>query len=217
MPELTLTDFEPPDPEEWASGRIEFSRGIDLTDRWIWVAVSVLVSSVFAYAFLSLESLGEGASLMGRITQLALLALVPMGCLIWAMRGTMSARSFGVSVFQMTSGPGRIGERLAGVIDLAAKVRPEAGLEIELIGLRQDREGDCAVERILVQTGNPAGRAEARLRGRLEIPVSIDIPADCRPTTRGASGEFIRWVLVVRASHSGYQAEFEVPVLPSGG
>jgi hypothetical protein len=112
----------------------------------------------------------------------------------------------------MNGGPGIIGRQLSGVIEMPANVRPQDALEIELICLRQDSEGDCAVERTLGQKEKPAIRAAATFGRRLEIPVSIPIPPDCPPTMRGDSDECIRWVLVAKVPRSRYQAEFEVPV-----
>ena len=96
---------------------------------------------------------------------------------------------------------------------MPANVRPQDVLEIELLCLRQDSEGNCVVKQTLGQKEKPAIRAAATFGRRLEIPVSIHIPADCTPTMRGESDECIRWVLVAKTPRSHYQAEFEVPVV----
>ena len=211
-PQLKLTDCEPPDAEDWASGRIEFSSVVDLTERWLWTIISFVVAGLLGYAMFSIPTTTEDTSLLYRISMAGLLAVIPMGCLTWAIAGLIRCRKTGVSSFQMDPVPALLGEQVCGVIELPAGLPLKKGLEIELVCVRQNSEGDCAVERTLRQKEKPAIRNDATLRSRLAIPISIHIPPDCLPTSRDESDERIRWVLVVKAAHSGYQAEFEVPI-----
>jgi hypothetical protein len=220
-PRLTVTDFEPPEAADWDNRRIEFSSRVDVSDRW-FLAVSIsLVFALFGWTIYSPGTLShEESTRWDQLRVIVLLAAAPAGFLIWAIVGTIHARKTGVSIFQLTSGPGIIGQQLSGAIELSAHVGRKEALEIELICVRQDREGDCEVERILRPKQKPALRAAATFKARLEIPVSIPIPLDCPSTRRSESDECIRWVLVAKAPRSHYQAEFEVQVvkgdLPAG-
>lgn len=214
-PPLNLLDFEPPEKEEWAGGHFEFSRGVDLADRWLWTVVSLVVAGLFGYAFLAGPTMTEGTSLLHRLGMACLLAVVPVSCLAWAMAGTIRYRRTGVSSFQMDPVPAQLGERVGGVITLPAALRLKESLEIELVCVRQSSEGDFTLERTLHQTEAPPLRSDATLRSRLAIPVSIHIPRDALPTRREESAECIRWVLVVKARRARYQAEFEIPIVAS--
>ncbi len=211
-PHLTLTDFEPPDAQDWAGGRMEFSRGVDLTDRWMWAIISLVVAGLFGYAFFSIPTMTEDNSPLYRISMAGLLAAIPVSCLAWAVAGTLRYRKTGVSSFQMDPVPAHIGGHVGGLIELPAGLSLEQGLEIELVCVRQSSEGDDTVERTFRQMPEPSIRTDATLRSRLAIPISIQIPSDCLPTRRDESDECIRWVLVAKAPRAGYQAEFEIPV-----
>ena len=211
---ITVTDLEPPEAGDWAGGRIEFSRAVDVSDRWFLTISLSVVFGLFGWVFFSLPNMTgvDSAGVGDRVRAILLLAVMPVSFLIWAITGTVRSRKAGLSSFQMNAGPGIVGRQLTGVIDLPAIIRPLDALEIELLCLRQNSEGDCGVERTFGPKEKPAIRDAPMLVRRLEIPVSIPIPMGCPPTGRSATGGWIRWVLVVRVPRSRYQAEFEVPV-----
>ena len=214
-PQLRLTDCEPPDDEDWASGRIEFASVVDLAERWLWTIISFVVAGLLGYTLFSIPTTTQDTSLLYRISAAGLLAVIPVSCLTWAIAGLIRCRKTGVSSFQMDPVPALLGGQVCGEIELPAGLSLKKGCEIELVCVRQSSEGDCALERTLRQKEKPAIRNDATLRSRLAIPISIRIPPDCLPTRRDESGECIRWVLVVKAAHSKYQAEFEVPIFES--
>ncbi len=206
---LALADSEPPEARPWARGRIEFSSGIQVADRWIWTLVAVAVCGLFGYAH---QSVREDTNLLDPANlPLLCLALVPLGCLVWAIAGTLRHRKMGRSAFQMDDQPS-LGRPLTGTLEVPASVPVRGGLKIELLCLRQDSDGPCALERILEQKEQPVIDKPSAVRRPLKLRVSIPIPSDCLPTATDLSGESIRWVLAVRAPASGFQAEFEVPV-----
>src|ERR1041385_558787 len=141
-PRLTVTDFEPPEAADWAGGRIEFSRGVDVSDRWFLTVSLALVFGLFGWVFFSTPNMTgvDSAGMGDRVRAIVLLAVMPVGFLIWAIAGTVRSRKTGVSSFQLNAGPGIIGRQLAGGIELPSDLRPQEALEIELICLRQDSE-----------------------------------------------------------------------------
>jgi hypothetical protein len=146
-----------------------------------------------------------------------LFPLVGAGLLVWAIRGTIRHRKFGVSVFRMPEVPGVIGRKLEGVILTNTLVRPDDGFDVTLACVnrittgsgksRSTRENILWQEERQIRQAHQVGRATA-------IPVAFRLPRDAKQSDSTEARDQIIWRLEVRAAVPGvdYDASFEVPV-----
>jgi hypothetical protein len=125
-------------------------------------------------------------------------------------------RKYGVSVFEMSPVPARLGGPVAGTVRIPAKVDTAEGFEVTLQCVHQHTTGsgkqrhthrDVLWEESLHLDGNVSYGDESML------PVRFAVPGD-KPATGNAGGGSYAWQMNVTATAPGidYKAVFDVPV-----
>lgn len=148
-----------------------------------------------------------------------------------ALSRVLHKRKYGVATFDMETMPGRLGQRLQGVIQtgVQAHTAPEEGFHVRLSCYRRyvrytrDSDGDRRKE----VKKDLKWRDEKKVRGRpygakdrLEVPISFELPTDQPPSTPEKKETRIMWKLDVEAEVPGldFDTDFEIPVFePEGG
>jgi hypothetical protein len=200
----------------WAAGRIH-----DSTRRTLWV--SWIFAAFWNAISLPVGFLGVQAALREANPKAFLALLFPMvgaGLLVWAVRLTLRYLKYGTSRLELSTVPGSIGGRIAGIVRVPARLQPEDGFAATLSCVRRitTRSGknSSTSERILWQE-------ESRARGEpvrdaagsgMRVPLSFRIPADAMASDSTNPRDEIVWRLTLSANVPGvdYHSSFDVPV-----
>lgn len=194
---------------EWAAGRLEHHGEI-----WgfalLWSFALMWMAASCGALWLVVRTHGWGGEVGGVVMSGVFIAagffLVAM-----ATQATLRHRRFGRSSFVLSSLPAPLGGRLAGTLlpPPAVPAGTELRVAVECLRRRHTSERSSSSHRLWVD-----GRRALATGG--ELPVALDVPFDCEPTTPESEGErsSIVWYLTVSASLPGvdYEARFEVPV-----
>lgn len=201
---------------EWAEGAIHSSSkaqmGFVLAFATFWNVIALPIS-FFVIADVVIQK--------GDHEALFVLIFPAIGLLLalWAVYAVLKWLKYGDSVFRMAEVPGVIGGKLSGVVEVAAKVRPDDGFHLALSCINRVTTGSgksrSTTEHVLWQdTRTMAHELSERDPTATSIPIAFGIPYDSRETDGSDSNNEIVWRLEVKAATPGvdYQVQFEVPV-----
>jgi hypothetical protein len=149
--------------------------------------------------------------------------LVGLGLLWGAVYQTIKWRKFGRTRFVPSSLPGVIGGYLGGVIEVPARVSPEANATLALKCVRRVTTGSGkqrhTSETVLWEHEEQIARDKwITGAGGTRIPVLFFIPAGNPPTDDSDSRNEVGWRLAARAAVPGvdFAVQFKVPVYVTG-
>jgi hypothetical protein len=186
---------------DWARGEVVFSTGSEAMARWLLVLVPAGVG--YGFAFMGILDHGLHA-IITHWSFWAVTAIV-MCFVAYAMVATRRwLRQGRESVLRLGTLPGRVGGKLTGIVSIKSRRHAAEGFEIRLRRLLHDM--------VLIQIGPFPVVAHNAGHGRLELPVTFDIPAGVQPTSDDAQS--VEWVVTVKArsERDDFEATFEVPV-----
>ncbi|HEX6105808.1 MAG TPA: hypothetical protein VFZ26_09505, partial [Gemmatimonadales bacterium] len=201
---------------DWAAGRIEDSNRGTMWAAWVFAGFWNLISLPSAwFALRAALDQGRKAALLA-----LLFPLVGVGLLAWAVRATLRYRRYGVSVLELSRGPGVVGHSLAGVVRTTSPLRPVDGFRVQLVCIRRVTRGSgknrSTSERVLWEEdrrvqGEPGRTAQGM---SISVPFSFAIPADAEPCDDSDPRDSVLWRLRAEASMPGvdYESTFDVPV-----
>lgn len=203
--------------EEWQREAIEPSGGAVTAGLWffaiLWNAISFTVFIVL---------LGRGFQKPGEYL-VGLFPLVGVGLLWAAIYQTVRRRKYGRTRFVPSSLPGVIGGYLGGVIEVPARVVPEADAHLSLRCVRRETRGSGKNRRT---TDNVLWEREELIArdqwvsgaGGTRIPVLFYIPPGQPDTDDSDSNNEIVWRLSASAATAGvdFATQFNVPVFATG-
>lgn len=217
------TEDEPPwlRDREWRAGVIR-SGG---RRPFVTVAIMALVWNALSAPGVAVLVRGVRLRQADEDTWFALpFVLAGWGLLGYALYLFRRWRKHGTCVFTMESVPGVIGGRLAGVIHVPTRVRPEVGFTLRLSCIRltvargaPGRHGHCAnsVEEVLWRKSiDLRDELVSAAQGQTAIPVLFHIPYGLPSAGKVATNISVRWCLEVGAATPGidFAAAFDVPV-----
>ena len=198
--------------EDWASGSVADSNRGTMIAAWVfalfWNVISVPAGFFAVRTALAERNYGVLFALI--------FPVIGAGLLVWAIRATTRYLKFGASVLELTTRPGVIGAKLAGVVRISGDLFPPEGFRAVLSSVNRRTTGSgksrSTSESILWQEEgmfHPARQATGTV-----VPVGFAIPADAQPTDGADLANAILWRLVLSAQVPGvdYVAQFEVPV-----
>jgi hypothetical protein len=149
--------------------------------------------------------------------------VIGLGILASAIYQTVRWRKFGRSRFVPSTMPGPIGGYLGGVIEVAARVIPEADARLSLKCIRREIRGSGKSRST---TENVLWEHEVRIArdkwvtglGGTQIPVLFYIPPECGGTDDSDRNNEVLWRLSASAAVPGvdFSAQFIVPVFATG-
>jgi hypothetical protein len=143
---------------------------------------------------------------------------VGVGLAVWAARGVIRVKRFGVSRLDLASVPVPVGRTLAGTIRTRLTTTPEGGFTLTLSALRITRSGpdnDRSTRVLWQEEAQTPGQLSGGTDGvRVVAPVAIRIPPEAPSTDHSAIDDEVVWRLEVRAAEPGvdYTATFELPI-----
>jgi len=215
----TLRERYPDQPwrwrPEWSSGRISDSNRTLLWSSWGFATLWNLIS--WPSGFLGVRAALYQGNQAGYFA--LLFPLAGAGLLLWAVRNSLRARKYGVSVLELANFPGVVGHSLAGQVRVSGLFQPAEDFESTLSCVRRTTgsgKDSSTTESILWQE-------EQQVRGETyrdsegmatRVRLGFQIPADARSSDSENSNDQIIWRLTLAAGASGvdYLAMFEVPV-----
>jgi hypothetical protein len=201
---------------DWASGRIVDSSRATMFSAWIFAAFWNLIG--LPSAFLAVRAgiqEGKPAAFFA-----LLFPLVGIGFIVWAVRSTLRYRKYGVSRLELSTVPGVIGRRLAGIVRAPARFQAEGGFHVTLTCVRRVTTGGgrnrSTSETILWHEEQSVVGEPNRTAAAMEthIPVAFRLPADAEPCDDTNPSNRVLWRIQLSASVPGvdYESRFEVPV-----
>jgi hypothetical protein len=203
--------------QEWAGPAIEADAEAGTVVIWFFALVWNLISWTATAAMLT-----KG---IGKPGEYFVLLFPAVGLLLlWvAIYQTMRARKYGRARFVPSSLPGVIGGYLGGVIEVPARVIPEADARLTLKCIRREVRGSgknrSVRENVLWEREELIARDKwmAAARGT-SIPVLFYIPAGQPPTDDRDRNNEIIWRLAASAATAGvdFATGFKVPVFATG-
>jgi hypothetical protein len=125
---------------------------------------------------------------------------------------------FGRTVFEQTTLPGRLGDRLRGTIQLRGRLLPQKGFRATLSCVRFT-SGKNGVEVTQWQEEGIVDTRHATVGPKgTAVPVDFPLPADGLPSRLPGEPSGIRWTLELSADVPGvdFAAAFEVPIFGNG-
>ena len=198
--------------EDWAAGSVRDSNRGTMIVAWVF-ALFWNVISVPAGFFAVRTAIAE----QNYIVLFALLfPVIGAGLLVWAIRATTRYLKFGASTLELTTRPGVVSGKLAGVVRIPGDLLPPEGFRAVLTSVNRRTTGSgksrSTSETILWQEGgvfHPARQATGTA-----VPVGFAIPGEAQPTDGTDPDNAIVWRLTLSAQVPGvdYAARFEVPV-----
>jgi len=146
-----------------------------------------------------------------------LFPLIGLALAAGAVHQIASARKFGKTVLVLGANPGVLGGKLAGLIRLPIKIRPNDGFHLELKCTRSITTGSGKrrrTENITLHTATQHIKADAsRSLAETTIPLLFPIPYDLPPSDPAAA-QPINWTLHVTADNPGIDlnVKFQLPI-----
>lgn len=198
--------------EDWARGMVKDSSRGTMIAAWVFAGFWNVISIPAAYFAVrtALEEKSYG------VLFALIFPVIGLGLLTWALRATTRYLKFGISLLELTTRPGIINGKLAGVIRIPGLLLPPEGFQVSLRSIQRRTTGSgksrSTTETVLWQedaTFHPSRQADGTV-----IPVGFAIPADAQATDGADSDNCYLWRLQVSAEVPGvdYSAQFEVPV-----
>jgi hypothetical protein len=198
--------------EDWASGTIRDSNRGTMIAAWVFALFWNVIS--LPAGFLAVRTaMAEGNYV---ILFALLFPVIGAGLLVWAVRATTRYLKFGASELELTTRPGVVSGKLAGVVRIPGDLLPPEGFRVVLTSVNRRTSGSgknrSTSENILWQEEgvfHPARQATGTV-----VPLGFAIPADAQPTDDSDPDNAIVWRLALSAQVPGvdYAARFEVPV-----
>jgi hypothetical protein len=203
---------------EWRQGRVEFHVPVlALAVLWgfagLWNGFLLLVGAI---VLLHTEGASSRA---GILAFLGLFLAAGLVLIVVAWRATAQRRRFGDSTFEMARIPFALGDRVAGWVRAPIGLRDASAIRVSLdcVDVPHVQSDTSSTVLWRDQVGVPLSAIDFG-PGQARIPVSLEVPADQRPTSVAARGSaHIEWRVMVEADMPGidYRAVFDVPVFPS--
>ena len=148
-----------------------------------------------------------------------------------AVRGWLQQRKFGTTTLRMQTVPGRLGDSLSMILQTGVQQdkAPQEGFHVRLTCYRRsvryttDSDGDRRREvnkDVLWRDEKYVRGRSYGTKGRLEVPVTFEIPPDPPPSTPQKLEDRIMWEVDIDADVPGvdFDAAFEIPVFePDSG
>ncbi|PEN13935.1 hypothetical protein CRI94_07725 [Longibacter salinarum] len=211
---------------EWRSSEIVGEGSLSRSEIFFTIIWNVIAWPL-AYFMISKANVAEE----GAVIYLVLLfPLIGLGFLGKVVYNYLQMRKFGTTILEMESMPGRLGERLSGVLKTGMSVdgQPENGFEVEISCYRQyvrytrDSDGDRKkkIERDLLW------RDEARVRGqaygdgtKVQVPFSFQLPTNQPASSPMKTERRKLWEVSIEADVPGIDLsdKIEIPVFESEG
>jgi len=203
--------------KKWLAPTIEQNAGSTAAAMWFfaifWNAISVPATWIVAHD----RHAPKAANLV------YLFPLVGLGLLANAIYQTARWRKFGRTRFVPSTMPGAIGGYLGGVIEVPARVLPEADARLALKCIRRVTSGSgksrSTTENVLWEHEERIARDKwVTGMGGTQVPVLFFIPPECTGTDDSDSNNEVAWRLSADAAVSGvdFSVQFDVPVFATG-
>lgn len=203
--------------KEWQGPAIETSSAGAAVGLWIFALLWNAISFPGVWFFFQEKEPEKGMYFI------FLFPLVGLGLLWGAIYQTIGWRKYGRTRFVPSSLPGVIGGYLGGVIEVPARVLPEADARLVLKCVRRETRGSGKNRRT---TDNVLWEREEGIArdkwmtgaGGTRVPVLFYIPPECVPTDDSDSNNEIVWRLSAAAATPGvdFSTQFTVPVFATG-
>lgn len=202
--------------EEWRSGTVASSNPVGLAVLWLFA----IVFSGFGVPLTIRVWLEAGSEGLAGVFITGIFALIGLGMLAAAIRGTIAWFRFGQSYCELITNPGVIGGWFKGAVHSRVPIGPNDTIQSRLSCIRRYTTGSgknkSTHEDIKWQEARTVegGAVEMGSAGGTIIPIAFYIPRDCQATTMEDASDRILWRLEVNAAVPGvdYSARFEVPV-----
>lgn len=203
--------------KEWQGPAIESSAASGAVGMWIFAVIWNAVSFPGVWFFFQEKHPEKPMYLV------FLFPLVGLGLLWAALYQTIRWRKYGRTRFVPSALPGAIGGYLGGVIEVPARVLPEADARLALRCVRRETRGSGKNRRT---TDNILWEREESLArdkwltgaGGTRIPVLFYLPPECVATDDSDRNNEIVWRLSASAATAGvdFATQFDVPVFATG-
>ena len=196
---------------KWRGGEIKSEARNDSIGTWIIAVMWNLISTPIIFMIPGELENGNYGALIGLVLPLAGISL-----LVSAVKQTLRWRRFGASPFKMRPFPGRLGDRVAGSIDINLPFKQDREFNVALACLRcfsGSSEHDNRQDRVIWQDKQGV-RATSGVSGT-RVYIEFSIPNDL-PASEQESDSYHKWVLYVDTKLDGpdYKRQFELPVFP---
>ncbi|MES1168226.1 MAG: hypothetical protein ABUL61_03550, partial [Oleiharenicola lentus] len=203
--------------KEWQVPFIESSAGAGAAGLWVFAVMWNAISFPATWIIFHDAHREKAANLILLFPAVGLLVL-------WgAIYQTLRWRKFGRTRFVPSTMPGAIGGYLGGVIEVPARVVPEADAKLSLKCVRRVTTGSGkhrnTNESVLWEHEESIARAKwITSAGGTRIPVLFYIPATCTATDDSDSNNEVVWRLAASAAVPGvdFATQFKVPVYATG-
>jgi len=203
--------------KEWQVPYIESDAGAGAAGLWVFAVLWNAMSIPAAWIILHDAHREKAANLI------LLFPLVGVLVLWGAIYQTIKWRKFGRTRFVPSTMPGAIGGYLGGVIEVPARVMPEADATLTLKCVRRVATGSgknrSTKESVLWEREESIARDKwITGAGGTRIPVLFYIPADCTATDDSNRNNEVVWRLAASAAVPGvdFATQFKVPVYATG-
>jgi len=203
--------------KEWQGPAIEAKGGAGLVGLWLFTLFWGVVTAPAVWAFFT-ETHREPVMFV-----IFLFPLAGLGLFSAAVYQTIRWRKYGRARFVPSSLPGAIGGYLGGVIEVSARIIPEADAKLALRCVRRETRGSGksrrTTENVLWEREERIPRAKwLSTAGGTRIPVLFYIPAGQGDTDDSDPNNAIVWRLAASAPTPGvdFAVQFDVPVFATG-
>ena len=171
---------------QWAAGEIHSSA------KPIAIAVCALALFWNAIALPSAVPaiLAHNLRYEPQFAPLAIFPIVGFGLIGWAIHLLLRWNTYGDSLFEMKSVPGKIGGTLEGLIHVARGIEPMRRVSLKLVCINHTSSGNNSSDTPLWSDDSDVAAA-----GDGSIPVAFLIPPECRPTDDINLRDRIYWQL----------------------
>lgn len=203
--------------QEWQAPFIGSEGGSTAAGLWIFAILWNAISFPAVWIIMHDAHREKAANLIWLFPLVGLLVL-------WgAIYQTVRWRKFGRTRFVPSTMPGAIGGYLGGVIEVPARVMPEADARLALKCVRRETRGSGknrhTTDVVLWEHEEQIARDKwITGTGGTRIPVLFYIPASCGPTDDSDSNNEVLWRLSAAAAVPGvdFATQFKVPVYATG-
>jgi hypothetical protein len=203
--------------KEWVGAAIEADAGSRAAGFWVFTILWNAISTPAVWALLWHPPAEKGAY------AILLFPLVGLALLWAAVYQTLRWRKYGRACFVPSVLPGAIGGYLGGVIEVPARVLPEADARLVLRCIHREVRGSgknrSTREKVLWEHEESIARDKwVSGPGGTRIPVLFYIPPECRATDDTDPDNEVLWRLAASAATPGvdFAAQFTVPVFATG-
>ena len=203
--------------KEWQGPYLESESGSTAAGLWIFAIIWNAISFPAAWIIMHDAHREKAANLI------LIFPLVGVLMLWGAIYQTIRWRKFGRTRFVPSSLPGVIGGYLGGVIEVPARVLPEADAKLALKCVHRVTTGSGkqrhTKESVLWEHEESIARDKwITAMGGTRIPVLFYIPAGCLDTNDRNTSDEVVWRLAASAAVPGvdFATQFKVPVYATG-